>query len=146
MSFFEKVNAREDVQKLKDQMRNDLGTAKNMGKSLLGGNWWYWVSGITREGRVVLLGPYPNERKAMEEAGDLHDVRIEQLNTKNETEASRQMRQKMRQEGMSTDMAIKPQLHRRGLAMELRRKREREKKERELERELARELRKRQAG
>jgi hypothetical protein len=80
---------------------------------------YWWVLGTSPAGKGVLLGPFENETDAMEAEGDLEEPKRIKLSTRNQTKATKIIRQKLREQGSSTDAALSRKLHAKGLAREM---------------------------
>lgn len=68
---------------------------------------YFWVFGVTREGRRILTGPFLDELEAANAEDDLEATRRYRFPTKDRTKATRMVKQKLREGGVPTDDALR---------------------------------------
>ena len=73
---------------------------------------YFWVFGITREGKRILAGPFLDELEAANAEDDLEATRRYRLPTKDRSKATSIVKQKLREDGVPTDDALKRMSHR----------------------------------
>ena len=73
---------------------------------------YFWVFGVTREGKRVLAGPFLDELEAANAEDDLEATRRYRLPTKDRSKATSIVKQKLREDGIPTDDALKRISHR----------------------------------
>lgn len=73
---------------------------------------YFWVFGITREGKRILAGPFLDELEAANAEDDLEATRRYRLPTKDRSKATSMVKQKLREDGVPTDHALKRISHR----------------------------------
>lgn len=73
---------------------------------------YFWVFGVTREGKRILAGPFLDELEAANAEDDLEATRRYRLPTKDRSKATSIVKQRLREEGVPTDDALKRMSHR----------------------------------
>ncbi|KKL45934.1 hypothetical protein LCGC14_2350650 [marine sediment metagenome] len=73
---------------------------------------YFWVFGVTREGKRILAGPFLDELEAANAEDDLEATRRYRLPTKDRSKATSIVKQKLREDGVPTDDALKRISHR----------------------------------
>ncbi|KKN75320.1 hypothetical protein LCGC14_0381720 [marine sediment metagenome] len=73
---------------------------------------YFWVFGVTREGKRILAGPFLDELEAANAEDDLEVTRRYRLPTRDRTKATSIVKQKLREDGVPTDDALKRISHR----------------------------------
>ena len=67
---------------------------------------YFWVLGTTTEGRTVVIGPFGEESEARINSEDLENSNVFKLKTRDQTKATRSIKQLLRQKGVPTDEAL----------------------------------------
>ena len=78
----------------------------------LGGKLYYYVLAKDAQGASVLNGPFDSERDAREDSGDLEDVTVYKLKTRDRQAASRKIKSLKLKETGSHEKAMERHTHR----------------------------------
>ena len=89
---------------------------KRVGATMTSGREFWWLHGYTTGGKPVVLGPANTENEITERGEDLCDVQTFCLNTRSQPKATREIREKLHEQGMSADEALERKLHEKGYA------------------------------
>ena len=82
---------------------------------------YFYVFGFTRDGNKVCLGPYTLEAEANARLAELDDGEIFELDTRDQTRATRIIKEILLERTGNADEAIKKVLHEKGYERSLRR-------------------------
>jgi len=72
---------------------------------------YFWIFGFTRGGKTVVWGPYYNAKEADRELTTLEDGEVFDLDTRDVTRATREIKAILLQRGGDPDEALKRVLH-----------------------------------
>jgi len=85
------------------------------------GQYYYYVFGFTKAGKVVSLGPYVNESEASGMLATLDDGEIFELKTRDLTKATREIKAELLKRSGDVDESLKKMLHGKGYEREQKR-------------------------
>lgn len=82
------------------------------------GQKYFWVFGFTKEGKKLVLGPYTLSSEADARLVGLVDGEVFELDTRNESRATRIIKETLMERSGDADEAMRRVLHKKGLEKE----------------------------
>jgi len=79
------------------------------------GQTYHYVFGFTKEGKKVIWGPYYDAREAERDLTTLDDGEVFDLDTRDITRATREIKSELMQRGEDPDEVLKRVLHKKGV-------------------------------
>lgn len=80
------------------------------------GHRYFWVFGFTKKGRKVVWGPYYDNKEADRELVALEDGEVFELDTRDTSRATREIKAQLLSRGEDPDDALKKVLHKKEVA------------------------------
>jgi len=109
------MSARDPLQRAKDQMEAFKRKLYRGPVPTLFGRGYHWVFGWTKGGKKVVWGPYYSAIEAERELSTLEDGEVFELDTRDVTRATREIKAELMKRGGDPDENLKRVLHRKSV-------------------------------
>ncbi len=102
---------RDPIQRTKDYLERVARKTYKTATPTIFGNVYHWVFGFTKGGKTVVWGPYYSDIEAARSLTCLDDGEVFELDTRNVTKATREIKAALLKRGGDPDEALRRVLH-----------------------------------